>query len=61
MANKIMDLSDLEQVLPEGGFSQPCGRGCEGSEVSRLQDHLVSPTFPKEQIPDESSGGMQLC
>lgn len=61
MASKIMDLSELEEVLPS-----PCGdssRGCqcEGSEVSRLQDHLVSPTFRKEQIPlDETSGRMLI-
>ena len=54
MASKGMDLKALEEVLPcpEGGCSRPLsplGRVLENDgQHSTLQDHIVSPTFPKE-------------
>ena len=69
MASKDIDLKALEEVLPcpEGGGSQPLSplalpRVLEkDGQHSTLQDHIVSPTFPREHgsvTEDISSPGV---
>lgn len=61
LARTAMELGS--NILPEAesaGSASAAGKGClcEGGEVSRLEDHLVSPTIHKERAPfmDDRSG-----